>query len=554
MRLHRKVPSSGTERMAVVDSAYALAAGFWRAAGTVGTSVRGLSGWRRYVAALTAGLFSALAFAPFDMFPCLLLAFAALVLLIDGTQIEGRRTGRAALVGWAFGFGHFLAGLYWVGYAFTVDPSEHAWQIPFVEILLPGGLALFPAAACALAAAFWRQGPARVFAFAVCYGLLEWLRGHVLTGFPWNLAAYAWGAALPVLQSAAVIGAYGLTALTILLGASLAGLTGDASDRRLPAFMAGLFVLLWTGGAIRLAAAPTGDVPGVELRLVQPNVRQQDKYVPAYRVRNWQELVALTTEPGPITPTHIIWPEAAPPFLLTRIPEALDEIAVLTGRKRVLMTGAARVLASPDDGLRYFNSFYIFGPGGQMLDVYDKFHLVPFGEYLPLSGLLTRLGISKLVDSPGGFTPGDGPHSYVVPGAPPAGPLICYEILFPGAVTGRTRPGWLVNVTDDSWFGPSTGPYQHFVTARVRAIEEGLPVARAANTGISGVIDPFGRVVASLGIGKTGVVDSPLPRALPITPFARLGDSGFALILAACAVAAALSQRYNRQRKSGRAT
>jgi apolipoprotein N-acyltransferase len=540
--------------MAIVCPGQSHATELWRNIVAAAARVRGLSGWRRYSTALMAGLFSALAFAPFDVFPCLLLAFAVVTLLLDGTQAHGRSVGAAASVGWFFGFGYYLAGLYWVGYAFTVDPTEHAWQIPFVEFLLPGGLALFPTAACALAAVFWREGSARIFVFAASYGLLEWLRGHILTGFPWNLAAYSWAAALPVLQSAAVVGAYGLSLLTVLLGASLADLLGDGRSRRLPVLMGALFVLLWAGGAVRLATASTANVPGVELRLVQPNVRQQDKYVPEYRARNWQELVSLTSRPARISPTHIIWPEAAPPFLLTRTPEALDEIAMLTGQRRVLMTGAVRILAAPGGSYRYFNSFYIFGHGGQLLDAYDKFHLVPFGEYLPFAGALAKLGISKLVDSPGGFTPGDGPHTYSVPHAPEVGPLICYEILFPGDVIGNTRPGWIANVTDDSWFGPSTGPYQHFMTARVRAIEEGLPVARAANTGISGVIDPYGRIMASLGVGRTGVVDSPLPRALPITPYARLGDGWFVLILIACALAAATWGRYDDGQVRGNAT
>ena len=517
-----------------------------------GTGIREASGWRSYGLGFAAGLVSALGFAPFNIFPCLLLGFAVEVLLIDGTQKRGRRVGRAALAGWAFGFGQFLAGLYWVGYAFTVDPTEHAWQIPFVEALLPGGLALFPAVACAMAAILWRSGPERIFLFATCWSALEWLRGHVLTGFPWNLAAYGWGAVLPIMQSAALVGAYGLTLLTVLLAASLA----EFSDGRwrLPAALTGLFALLWACGATRLATEPPTYVPGVHLRLVQPNVRQQDKFVLAYRARNWRELVALTNTPASISPTQIIWPEAAPPFLLDRIPEALDEIAILTEHHRELMTGAVRAQRSGDGRLRFFNSFYIFGPGGRLLATYDKFHLVPFGEYLPLSDLMTKLGISKLVDSPGSFTAGDGPHTYPIVGAPPVGPLICYEILFPGAVTGATRPGWFVNVTDDSWFGPSTGPYQHLLIARVRAIEEGLPVARAANTGVSAVIDPFGRIVASLGLGQTGIVDSSLPAALPTTAYARLGDTGFAFLLAACAFVAAPKRRYKNERRRGATT
>jgi apolipoprotein N-acyltransferase len=505
---------------------------------SLGELVRRLTGWRRMACALTAGLVSALGFAPFNVFICLLAGFAILVLLIDGALARRRPVLTAALTGWAFGFGQFLAGLYWVGYAFTVDATEHAWQIPFVEALLPGGLALFPAAGCAVAAAFWRPGPGRIFVLAASYAGAEWLRGHALTGFPWNLAAYSWGAALPVLQICAVIGAYGLTLLTILFGASLAELCRGSRHFLLPGAMTALFAILWIGGSLWLAMTPQTNVPGVELRLVQPNVRQQDKFVREHRVGNWQKLVALTERPARIIPTHIIWPEAAPPFLLARVPEALDEIAIITGPTRVLMTGSVRAEASADDGFRFFNSFYIFGHLGQLLDVYDKFHLVPFGEYLPMPGLLARLGLTKVVDSPGSFTPGDGPHTYSVPGAPLVGPLICYEILFPGAVTARQRPGWLVNVTDDSWFGPSTGPYQHLLVARVRAIEEGLPVARAANTGISAVIDPLGRVWASLALGKTGIVDSPLPRALPPTPYLRFGDATFALMLCLCFVLA----------------
>jgi apolipoprotein N-acyltransferase len=342
---------------------------------------------------------------------------------------------------------------------------------------------------------------------------------------------------LGVLQSAALIGAYGLTLLTILLGASLARLCDkDSRAYLMPSAMTVLFALLWVGGDVRLATVHPGDVPGVRLRLVQPNVPQNEKYLRRYVSRNWERLIDLSNSHANEPITHLIWPEAAPPFLLTREPVALDDISVLTNGNRVLMTGAERVLATPDGDFHYFNSLYIFAHGGQLLDVYDKFHLVPFGEYLPFSDLLTAIGISKLVDSPGGFTPGDGPHSYAVPGAPPAGPLICYEILFPGAVVGGIRPGWFVNVTDDSWFGPSTGPYQHLLTAQVRAIEEGIPVARAANTGISAVIDPLGRVTASLGLGQMGVVDANLPKALGATLYARVGNLAFLVLVLMCAI------------------
>jgi apolipoprotein N-acyltransferase len=507
----------------------------WFAIAGAGDRVRALKGWKRLALALAAGLLSALAFAPFGIFPFLLITFALLVLFIDGAQTHKRPVLSAFIVGWVFGFGHFLAGLYWVGYAFMVDASAHEWQIPFVAILFPGGLALFPAIASAVASKFWRKRMARVFVFTACYAAAEWLRGHILTGFPWNIPAYGWGASLGILQSASVIGAYGLSVLTILFGASLARIADrDMRAWNWPIAMSLLFIALAIGGDIRLALTPETNVANVHLRLVQPDVRQDQKYVFADRAQNWQRLIDLSLQKskGP-QPTHIIWPEAAPPFLLAREPRALDDIIFLTQGKRVLMTGAVRGYRD-DTGLHFFNSFFIFAHGGERIATYDKFHLVPFGEYLPLAGFLNRIGITKLVDSPGGFTPGKGPETFAIPGAPPVGPLICYEILFPNAVVGSARPGWFVNVTDDSWFGPSTGPYQHLLTARVRAIEEGIPVARAANTGISAVIDPLGRIRASLGLDEMGVVDAPLPASLRSTPFAHFGDTGFLVLWLGC--------------------
>jgi len=210
----------------------------------------------------------------------------------------------------------------------------------------------------------------------------------------------------------------------------------------------------------------------------------------------------------------------------------------------VLMTGALRALRH-DGEVDYYNSFYVFAHGGQLLGVYDKFHLVPFGEYLPYEKFLTRLGLTKIVGIEGSFATGDGPHTLVVPGAPPVGPLICYEILFPGEVVGAQRPSWFVNVTDDSWFGPWAGPLQHLLVARMRAIEEGIPVVRAANTGISAVIDPLGRVRARLGLNRAGALDASLPAAIEPTPYARDGDYGFWLLMLACATAAGLVV-YNR--------
>jgi apolipoprotein N-acyltransferase len=264
---------------------------------------------------------------------------------------------------------------------------------------------------------------------------------------------------------------------------------------------------------------------------VQPNIPEREKFDPAFTARNWQRLVALSLKPDGPPPTHIIWPESAPPFLLMRTPAALADVAAITGNNRVLLTGAARMTIDQSGQRRFFNSFFVFGPGARVDGIYDKFHLVPFGEYLPLESFFHALGIDKLVDSPGGFSSGPGPRTLAIPGAPDAGPLICYEIIFPDAVVGNVRPDWLINVTNDSWFGTWSGPHQHFLIARMRAIEEGLPVIRAAATGISAVIDSYGRVEASLALDQTGVIDAKLPVARAPTLYAINGDLYFAAML-----------------------
>jgi apolipoprotein N-acyltransferase len=493
-------------------------------------------GYRRMAIAAGLGAAGALAFEPFRAFPLLLLAYAALVLMLDGAAMGTRRMRDAALTGWAFGFGFFLVGHYWIGYAFLVDPEAHAWQMPFAMVLLPAGLALFFAGASALCLTVWRPGVQRVFMFALAFTVAEWLRGHIFTGFPWNLPGYGWTASTAVLQSASVFGVYGLSLLTLLFGASLALLAGRGHARWLAAGMTALFIALWAGGEMRLLAATDATVPNVRLRIVQPSTPQPEKYAPENRLRNWRRLIDLSSLPAAEPPTHVIWPEAAPPFPLEGNPEAQADIAQLAQGSRVLMTGQVRI--AEENGMRNaYNSFAIFDPHGKLLGTYDKFHLVPFGEYVPGGPLLRALGITEIAASTG-FSSGPGPRTMAVPGAPPAGPLICYEIIFPGEVTGEPRPGWLVNLTDDSWFGPDTGPMQHLLIARVRAIEEGLPIVRAANSGVSAVIDAHGRVRASLALGVRDLVDADLPVALAPTPFVRYGNVILLTLLFMCAAAA----------------
>jgi apolipoprotein N-acyltransferase len=504
-------------------------------------------GWRRAAIAFGAGAVSALALAPLDFWPLLFLTFPVLVWLIDGAA-AGRLGGlpSAAVAGWWFGFGYFLAGLYWIGHAFLVDAHIFGWLLPLAVIGMPAGLALFTAFGAALARALWTRGAVRILSLAVALTFAEWLRGHVLTGFPWNTYGYALTGPLALAQSAALIGIWGLTFLAVAIFATPALFADEREDTRRPwlPLIAGVAMLcaLAAYGAMRLARTPPAFVDNVRLRIMQPNLQQDEKFNYAARQEVMKRYIALSDRStGPKSTgvrdvTHLIWPESAFPFFLTREAEALSQIADLLPQGTVLITGAVRA-PEPAPGApisKAYNSIYVIDHDGSVLSVYDKVHLVPFGEYLPFQEFLERLGLMQLTKVQGGFIPGTRRRAMNVPRAPSFLPLICYEIIFPGeAVPRGERPGWLVNLTNDGWFGISSGPYQHLQQARVRAIEEGLPLVRAANTGISAVIDPLGRIVNSLPLGIEGVLDAPLPRRIRPTIYARAGDGIAALIFLA---------------------
>jgi apolipoprotein N-acyltransferase len=508
------------------------------------------AGAKRAALAALAGILSVLAFAPAHAWPVLFVTFAVLLWLLDGCHAaHGERTARlrcAGFIGFWFGFGYFLAGLYWVAEAFLVEPWRHGWLIPFVMTAMPAGMALFFAAAAVLAMVLWRPGPARVFALAIAFGLAEFARGHVLTGLPWNLMGNALTGNGPMLQLAALFGVYGLSLLAVLLFASPAAIfapreSGLAGGRRAACLAGAALLALALGyawGSRRLAEADVASTD-VTLRIVQANVDQGKKWRPENSAEIFTEYLDLTKggeslpsgstreTPGLKGIDLVIWPETAVPFLLGDSSEALLAIADALPEGTSLLAGSVRLVELRDAQghilpQRVYNSLLVIDDKGQLLGHYDKIHLVPFGEYLPFQDLLERLGVMQLIGVRGGFTAGTGPRLVEIPGAPVASPLICYEIIFPDDVTDlNTRPGWLLNLTNDAWFGTSAGPRQHFDQARTRAVEQGLPVVRAANTGISAIIDPYGRVVAELGLGEEGVIDGKLPRTLPPTLFAR---------------------------------
>jgi apolipoprotein N-acyltransferase len=494
-----------------------------------------LAGWRRLLAAFLLGAVSALAFAPVHALPILLLSYPGLYWLLGGCR---RWTG-AFGVGWSFAFGQFVVGLYWIGAAFLVDAARFAWLLPFAVSLLPAGLALFVAPAVTLSWAApvgWR----RWLALGCAWTLSEWLRAHLFTGFPWNQLGYVWAASDEVMQSAALFGVYGLSLSTVLVATAPAAFGWRG-------FVSGIAALaaLWSGGALRLSGAEIADVPGVRFRIVQPNIDQRDKWRRDLMPANFARHLQLSSGPGAGAITHFVWPETAVPYLTGDMAWQVPLMAGLLKPGGLLFVGATRVVGPP---LQAWNSLYAIGPDAKIVALYDKHHLVPFGEYLPLRSVLAPLGLAGVAASEHDFLPGPGPQLWRFPGLPPVQPLVCYEVIFPHEIEPDAQ--WLLNVTNDAWFGLTSGPYQHLAMARFRAVENGVPVMRSANTGISAAIDPYGRIMEKLPLGEAGAFDSSLPKALSRPLYRRWRDLPL-IILLALLVVGCFSRRTNVLHKRG---
>lgn len=510
----------------------------------------GLSKWRRRFIAFVLGLASALAFAPVHAIPVLVVSFTGLLWLIPSVSSDtqagaGKRDWLSVfLVGWWFGLGHFIAGLYWISLSFLVDANAFAWMIPFALGGITGVLAIYSGLAVLLTYLTTRRTIARVFIFAVYWAGFEWTRGWAFTGFPWNLAGTVWTPVDSVLQSASVIGVHGLGLLTILM-MTLPAILADkkiSSRSRLAGVGAGLvlFAVLWGAGTMRLINAQSGSVDGVRLRLVQPNIAQKDKWVQTLRARHFQTLLRLSRQPAiGAVPTHIIWPETATPLFLSSDPRALSAVASVVPRGGALITGAPRATRDGTLLTGLWNSVHVINDEGQILSTYDKSHLVPFGEYVPFRQFL---GFAKVTAGRTDFSAGTGPNQLSIPGMPDARPLVCYEAIFPGLSASashtiehgsgpRKRSGLLLNLTNDAWFGVSSGPFQHLASTRLRAVEQGLPLVRVANTGVTALTDAYGRLRVVSRLNQEMVLDVDLPQALTTQTFySRFGD-WIALIL-----------------------
>ena len=424
--------------------------------------------------------------------------------------------------GWLFGFGYFLGGLYWLG---NGPKTLGMWlAIPFAAVGLPLLLAFFPAFVAVLAFRFTGTPLARAFGFAAFWSAAEWLRGHIFTGLPWNLSGYAWD--IKMLQVTSVIGIYGLSALS-LLGACIfftrhKGWIGGV--------ILGLGALqLWGGYRLAqpqsLAAEPYTSHPPVNLRIVQASIPQQTKWLAEHFHANLERYLALSHLAGEKPLTAVIWPESSVPTVVENSPALLQRLAEAAPTGGTVIFGAPREVAG-----KLRTSMVAVNDQAKVVGTYDKAHLVPFGEYMPYRSWVS---FKKLTYGETDYTPGAGIQTLMLPGLPPVSPLICYEAVFPHAVARKDhRPSWMLNLTNDAWFGHSSGPYQHLQIVRVRAIEEGMPLVRAANNGISAVIDAFGQIIYRLELDEIGFIDFTLPPCLAhATPYSRWGDLPFAGIL-----------------------
>ncbi|MBT9384612.1 apolipoprotein N-acyltransferase [Pseudooceanicola sp. CBS1P-1] len=456
-----------------------------------------------------AGLLAACGEAPLNLWPLSIAGFA----LLFHAQRRSASARQGFGAGWRFGFGYFLFALFWIVDPFMVDPARDGWMAPFALVFMAGGLALFWGAALALAQ---RLAPAnrlrQLLAFAGSLTLIEALRGWIFTGFPWaeigqNLIPS------PALPLASLIGPHGMTLVLLLL----AGLLGAAARGM------ALLGVLGTAGFVFLAPralppAPVATDTAPLIRLVQPNAQQREKWDPDMVPVFFERLLNYSAEAP--RPDLILWPETSVPYLLNE-GRALTSILADHTHGAPIAFGVQRT-----EGARYYNSLALLDGQGKLIETYDKHHLVPFGEYIPFGDLMAKIGISAFAAQSGnGFSAGPGPRLMPIPGVGTALPLICYEAIFPRDIRNApARPDFLLQVTNDGWFGNLQGPYQHLAQARMRAAEQGLPFVRVANTGVSALIDARGQVLDTLPLNTDGYLDVRLPPALPPTLYARTGD------------------------------
>lgn len=465
--------------------------------------IQKISGYRRNFLAFVLGVCATLTLAPFYVFPLIISAYGGLFLLVSGATSKKR----AFADGWWWGWGFFISGLYWFCIALLTDPEKFGWAIPFCLLGLNAVIALYPALACLLYYLLTNREPRTInhgkcLVFSTIWLLTEYARGHLFTGFPWNLAGYSFGFSEVSLQLASVIGIYGLTFFAVLLGASAALIR---SNKLFISCVWLCFAASLLFGYMRLENATPSAETGINIRVVQANIDKPHNFIPELQQKTLEQYADLTQRGGMEKIDYVIWPESSVPYILRSATPLAENIGSILPLKTKLITGALHLEKTVGD-YHIYNAMAMLDAKGQVLGNYDKHALVPFGEFIPFRSLIPK-GLNLPVGDKD-FSSGVGAQTVNWDGKLKISPLVCYEAIFPEyAADDNNRPDLLLNITNDVWFGDSIGPYQHFAMARMRAVEQGIPMIRAANTGISAYIDEYGRIIQSIGLGKKDILD-----------------------------------------------
>ncbi|WP_244627959.1 apolipoprotein N-acyltransferase [Lentilitoribacter sp. Alg239-R112] len=475
----------------------------------------------RFVIAFGAGAVLNLALAPIHFFAIIFISFPILIWLLDGASGQPdkgliNRQIPAFFSGWSFGFGYFVGGLWWLANAVITGGDGAYWAVPFAIFGLPAFLAIFFGCATAFARMFWKDNISRILLLSASLGIFEFLRGHIFTGFPWNTLGYLSMPSPIAMQSVEIVGIYGMTILTVVV-ASTPALFATKTGLKTGLFISSILITLHVGyGLIASHFNGPETTSSHIVRIVQPSINQSEKWDTTKREEIFETYLKLTADDeaeGSERPSIIIWPETSVPYILTKTPDALAQIADTLELGQTLIVGAVRL---EGDGLnptdKYYNSIHVIDDEGQILDSADKAHLVPFGEYLPFEKFARNIGLTPLAETFGGYTAATGQKTLKLRDGTELLPLICYEAIFP-AYTGdnQTTAQFIVNVTNDAWYGISPGPYQHLQQAQARSIESGLPMLRAGNNGISAVIDNRGSILSGMGLNFVGFIDHSVP-------------------------------------------
>jgi apolipoprotein N-acyltransferase len=511
------------------------------------------TGWRQTVSSILLGMIAATALPPWYFMPGLF-SFAAFALQLN----KCKRPINAAYTAWLFGFGFHLLGIHWIANAFLIDGEKFAFLIPFVVIGLPAILAIFPAITMAILPLISRSPGINAISITFLWSISEYLRGHLFTGFPWNLAAYTISFSENLVQVAAFVGAYGLSFLVVFVAVAPSILLIKRSSWTqfsTTTFLLSCLipVILWFGGLARISSADQTVDQSVLIRIVQANIPQRDKWKSELRFKHISKYLDLSNFPSKLTkfsippkkPDIIIWPETAVPDFLSKNNSLRNFLGSSLSKGSILITGAPSL--SINQPKQLYNSLFIISKSGEIKGRYDKVHLVPFGEYVPFKDWLP---FSKVVDGLADFHPGTRPNLINVPFIGIVSPLICYEVIFPGSVIrniSKTRPKLLINLTNDAWFGKSSGPFQHLAIAKMRAIEEGIPLVRAANMGISGFYDAYGRNMGEISLNDEGVLDRHLFKPIASsTIYGKFGDTLYFCMMFVCIVVIFFPKRSDR--------